>query len=71
MNAPSTSRSISNSRPERLSLIKARELFQTLDSDSDGYAFGNEEDYVSFRSPTDGSKFIQAVCSILEQHWRR
>ena len=35
------------------------------------YAFGSEEDYVSFRDPTDGSLFIQTVCSILEQHWRR
>ena len=35
------------------------------------FAFGSEEDYVSFRDVTDGSIFIQAVCFILEQHWRR
>ena len=35
------------------------------------FAFGSEEDYVSFRDFKSGSIFLQAVCLIFEQHWRR
>ena len=34
-------------------------------------AFACEEDYASFRETRAGSVFIQAVCAIFRQHWRR